>query len=201
MEPPQIADPYAPPQANLELSPEANLIRRQGKLIVVKRDVPLPERCVKCNRDATGIRLSPRLFHYQWWLTLSVIVLLLLFWPLALIVALVGRKSARVEFSLCGIHQRQRQVMTGVTLVFLSLSVLVPWIGFSTTLIDHNVTIVLGLVALLIGLVAASVRGQPLRITRFIDDRLHLRGTGLAFRESFDEFDEQGLPRIPSMSR
>ena len=95
----------------------------------------------------------------------------------------------------------KRQVMTGVTLVFLSLSVVVPWIGFSTTLIDHDVTIVLGLVAFLIGLVVAAVRGQPLRITRFIDDRLHLRGTGLAFRESFDEFDEQGLPRFPSMSR
>ncbi len=187
MESPQSADPYAPPQANLELSPDhANLIRRQGKLIVVKRDVPLPERCVKCNRDAQGIRLSPRLFHYHWWLTLAVVVLLLLFWPLALIVALVGRNSARVEFSLCSIHQRRRQVFAALALVFLSLSVVVPWIGFATPAIDHDVTIGLGMMAFLIGLVVAAVRGQPLRITQFKDDRLHLRGTGPEFRESFD---------------
>ena len=152
----------------------------------MNREVPLPERCVKCNGDAPEIRLSPKLFHYTWWLTLSVLVLLLLFWPLALVVALVGRKTVRVEFSICSIHQRRRQVLAAVALMFLSLSVVVPWIGFSTTAIDHNVTIGIGIVAFLIGLVVASVRGQPLRITQFRDDKLYLRGAGAAFRESFE---------------
>lgn len=180
-------DPYAPPQANLELSPDASrLIRRQGKLILVRRDVPLPERCVKCNGEGRGTRLTPRLFYYHWALSLAVAVLILLFWPLAFIVALVGRRSARVEFTLCGAHQRRRRIFAAAALLSLTLSVIVPWIGFTTPAIDHNVTIGFGIVAFFVGLVIAAVRGQPLRISQIQDDILHLRGTGAEFRETFE---------------
>jgi hypothetical protein len=188
MESQPAADPYAPPQADLELSADRErLIRRRGKLVLVPTEVPLPERCVKCNGPGDGSRLTPRLFYYHWGLMLVVVVLLLVLWPVALIVALLGRKSATVAFSLCEQHQRRRQVYAAAALSFLTSSVIVAWIGFTTPAIDHDVTIGLGIVAFLIGVLIAAARGQPLRIAQIKDDVLHLRGAGPDFCASFQE--------------
>jgi uncharacterized paraquat-inducible protein A len=188
------ADPYAPPQADLELSADRErLIRHWGKLVLVPRDVPLPERCVKCNRAGDGGRLTPRLFYYHWALMLAVVLLLIVIWPVALVVALLGRKSATVAFSLCRQHQRRRQIYALAALFFLASAIFVPWIGFNTAAIDHDVTIGLGVVALLVGLLIAALRGQPLRIARIEDDVLYLRGASPEFRGSFREAEDDGV--------
>lgn len=194
---PQPTDPYAPPQADLELSADsARLIRRLGKHIVVPRDVPLPQRCVKCNGEGDGIRITPRLYYYHWSVMLAVVVLLLLVWPLALVVALVGRRSARVDLSLCKRHQRRRRIMAGVAVAFLTLSLVAPWIGFMTPAIDHDLTIGAGIVAFVTGLVITAVRGQPLRIARIRDNTLHLSGTGEAFRAAFEDLQTGSDPGV-----
>ena len=100
-EPPVIQ--YATPMQYAE----ATVVWRDGIRLVVPRNGPLPMRCVKCNAEASA--------RYMWRKTLSwhnpALYVLILFPGVLIyaIVALIVRKTSKVQAGLCEMHGRRRR--------------------------------------------------------------------------------------------
>lgn len=113
MAPPRSApvsrvNPYAPPtpqgDALHQWGGSEQGLYRAGSLLVMNKRASLPDRCVKCNAPAGGFKLKRALYWHR-----QAVYLLVLLSPLIyIIVALVVRKSARVDVGLCDKHRRRR---------------------------------------------------------------------------------------------
>jgi hypothetical protein len=80
-------------------------IWRSGKFLVTSREGHLPERCVHCNTTTTLSRVKRRLYWHHPAIYLTIFVGLLIY----VILALVLRKNAQVEFSVCQAHVARRR--------------------------------------------------------------------------------------------
>jgi hypothetical protein len=117
-------------------------IWRDKSTLIMTRDASLPDRCVKCNAPANGLRLKRRLAWHS-----PVLYLLILFATLIhVILAAMLSKRATVYLGLCGEHfQRQRQqkavglllLAAGIITAIAAIAYDYPWfalLGFSTFL-------------------------------------------------------------------
>lgn len=93
--------PYATPLA----AGPSDLILREGSVLIVPREVSLPDLCVKCNAPAAGWRLRKTLSWHSPWVALLILVNLIVY----LVVALVLQKRAKVEMGLCPVHRAKRR--------------------------------------------------------------------------------------------
>jgi hypothetical protein len=102
-------NPYAPSQATLKSAPtvggDSSDVWRDGKWLVMNVDARLPHRCVKCNEAAEmPMRRQSLYWHHP------AIYLLLLFWiVIYVIVALIARRSVKLEVGLCEEHRVARR--------------------------------------------------------------------------------------------
>jgi hypothetical protein len=92
---------------------------RSGKLLVMRKNSALPDRCTKCNKPANGFRLKRSLSWHTPWLYL----LLIIAWVIYLIVALVASKKAKIEIGLCDEHRRIRNRDVIIAWLLFALSV------------------------------------------------------------------------------
>lgn len=101
-------NPYEAPAA--EIAKEEHHLKepggawRDGKLLVMRPEANLPDRCIRCNAPAGGFRFKRNLsWHPPGWY-------LLLFFNLIIyvIVALIVRKRAKVAVGLCARHRKKR---------------------------------------------------------------------------------------------
>jgi len=145
---------------------------------------------VMCNTPAPGARLRPRMYYYPWMLLPIVVILVIVFWPLAVLALLIGRRSARVEYSLCAAHRRRRRRLAAasVTLLFGSFTLLygswayAPWESFAGS-------VMLGALLMFVtAFLLAVLRGRLLYLVRLREDNMYLRGSGVTFREGFPAF-------------
>ncbi len=108
------ASPLTPPVQPTRRVPE---LHRKGKQLVVELGAVFPDRCLKCNAPAEGFK---KRFNVSWHhpaLYLLVLLGLLIY----VIVALVVRKTARLDIPLCPRHRalRRNLMLAGVGCVLL----------------------------------------------------------------------------------
>lgn len=177
-------NPYAPPQAEVESSPQG-VYWREGKDLVMRPGTVLPRRCVKCNASATQTRYKRKLtwHHPAWYLLVPVNILVYV------LVAIIVRKSAEVDPGLCPHHARQRArgVLGAWAVALGGIALIVFGLGSD----DGMIPVVLGLgmafVAILIGIFRVRIL-YPSRISR---DIVRLRGCGKPFLDSLPDSEQR----------
>ncbi len=195
-------NPYAPPAAELERSGQVGEVFRKGNLIGMHPEGQLPPRCVACNAQATEHRVTRVLYWspLAWrasavavifaLLGLSaagVIVAALAFWPAMLIAAVANfviRKKVSVDLAVCERHRRFQSALTwaaalGIALVVAGIYYLIR--------IDPTALLVAVAAMFAVGIVRSRTGALAVRVARLERDRLWLKGTGKAFRDSLPE--------------
>jgi len=142
--------------------------RDESKLMMDK-NAALPDRCVKCNEPAFGVRLKRKLsWHHP-----AIYLLLLVTFLIYLIVAMVLRKSANVEVGVCERHMKLRHRSILITWALIVLSFMLFFLAASR---DEGGIALFG-IALLIGAVIYGIITIRLVAPAKIDDRfVWLRG-------------------------
>jgi hypothetical protein len=100
-------NPYAAPVTDLSTprSPDEVGVWRDGDLLIMSKDGELPDRCLKCNAPAEGWRLRRNLSWHPQGYYLIILFNLIIY----VIVALIVRKTAKVQVPLCPEHRRRRR--------------------------------------------------------------------------------------------
>lgn len=106
---------YAPFHQN-GYAPASGGFWSDGKTLIMHKSAQLPDRCIKCNALTNGSHLKRNLtWHHP-----ALALLILIGLPVYLIVALILRKSAKVNLSLCQEHiQKHRTALIVSWLLFL----------------------------------------------------------------------------------
>ena len=112
-------NPYAPPAADVDSvrSESAHGFWREGDVLVMAsgQSVVLPDRCIHCNQPAGGFKLKRTVYWHNPALYLLIVISALIY----VIVALIVRKSVRLEVGLCQRHRSRRRL--GLALLFVGL--------------------------------------------------------------------------------
>jgi hypothetical protein len=110
-------DAYAPPRLPYG-GPFAEAgVWRDGNTLIMLKTARMPDSCIKCGVPANGSHLTRKLSWHHPALYLLIFAGLLIY----AIVALIVRKSARIDVSLCEDHIRKHRTAVGVGwLVFLA---------------------------------------------------------------------------------
>lgn len=107
----RFAAPTVDPVTHLELLAGETGYWQDGKLLVMTREVELPDRCIKCNLPADGYKLERKLSWHP-----GLVYALLAISPLIyIVIALIVRKRATIHVGLCEQHRkrRKRAIATG----------------------------------------------------------------------------------------
>lgn len=88
---------------------------RSGKTLVMARDAQLPDRCVHCNTTADLRRVKRRLYWHHPAVYVTLLVGLLVY----VILALVLRKTAQIEVSICRTHVARRRWRIALSWILL----------------------------------------------------------------------------------
>jgi hypothetical protein len=197
-------NPYAAPEVGItqgRLATEADEGRgvwRDGKTLVMVKIARLPSRCIKCNEPAT-YRLKRSLSWHNPLLYLMVVFPGLLFY---VIVALIVRKTAKIDVPLCEAHRAGRKKsilfawiisLAGMALWFAPASGNDErlWIGFFV-----------GIVLFLFGLIFGSLKSQTVTPTKIDDTHVWLNKVsplylaGLPKLPYSDEWEAEAKPKI-----
>ena len=116
-----VADGYVfPPPPTAGRYPSTVGVWRESNKLVMGKDATLPDRCVKCDAPANGIRLRRRLSWHHPALYLLIFVTLLLY----IIVALIVRQTANIEIGLCEEHLAKRRRNIAITWFLIVIGLL-----------------------------------------------------------------------------
>jgi hypothetical protein len=165
------------------------------------REGVLPDRCVACNQPA-GHRLRRRFYvsPLLWRLgafaapfvalvigiATQTEVLIMAFWPIAIVLALAHllvRRSLRLEYGICARHRRQRHLLIALSILCM-LGVPAGIFGFRSI----GPALLLGsLLGLLVLMIVQSTRA--LRLRSLTAQHAWLSGTGEPFRSRLPELN------------
>ena len=179
-------NPYAPSTATMKTrAPTGGAtadVWSDGKWLVMEVDARLPARCVRCNAPAeTSMRQQTLYWHHP------AIYLLLLFWVVIyVVVALIVRKSLKVEVGLCEEHRRARR--NSLTIGFVGLIGSIPAAIALTKLGYPGAGALLGIFGFLGFLIYVLVKARILRVKKIDDDEARLGGCGEAFLASLPRY-------------
>ncbi len=152
---------------------------REGDLVVLdKLQHSLPDRCVRCNAPANGIRVQKTFYWHAGWIYVLLVVSILVY----AILALILRKSVTTRVPLCELHKKRRTVgfLVGVFGSLGALGVLIAAAAYS----NHFETVIVPCLVLLVAApVTSAILARTLR-PAFIDDRIARFKAGRAFVES-----------------
>jgi hypothetical protein len=110
-------NPYAAPETDAKdpyfaHGPAKGGIWRDGLILVMEKEARLPDRCVKCDEPSAKKRLRRNLsWHHPALYALAISPLIYI------LVALLVRKTARIEVGLCDEHRRGRWQAIAITWV------------------------------------------------------------------------------------
>lgn len=171
-------NPYAAPKVEVKPIGEGDQeIWSDGRSLFLTKGAVLPDRCVKCNGETGGYKLKRNLSWHHPLIYLVILFNLIIY----VIVALIVRKTARVDVGLCRAHRARRRT-----------AIAVGWLGglggiaimISAAFVDPSFSalVVLAGVAVLLACVIYGVTvAQVVRPTK-IDDRIvTLGGCGREF--------------------
>jgi hypothetical protein len=155
-------------------------IWREGGRLVMLRNGPFPERCVRCNEPAVG-RGVKRTYY---WHHPAIYLTLFIFPVVYLLVALIARKDSKVHVPLCAQH-RKRRLIGILTCVGIFIGGFALCMGAMFALKGGvALTVGLGSVAVMLGSVIAGAIISPiLRPFRMDDIYAFFKGAGSPFLE------------------
>ncbi|TNF98857.1 MAG: hypothetical protein EP297_07050 [Gammaproteobacteria bacterium] len=182
-------NPYAAPESNVvNLSGDTG-IWQQKKLLIIDKDTELPDRCIKCNQPAHGYRKRKRLDYYHPIALIAIILLIFIFWPVALILALIFRRSVTIEYGLCIKHRRRLLTLALSALGLLILSIIgaIASVRVGT---QAEILLPVSITAFLLALIPAMLHAYFLRSGKIDTSFIRIKGTGKAFRQSFPYFEK-----------
>jgi hypothetical protein len=160
-------NPYAPPKsAELEEGrryDHANVAWRDGKLLMVRKDAVLPDRCLKCNEPAEGYQFKRAL---SWAHPLYAVLILS---PIIYVVVyLIVRRQGKVTVGVCPLHRkkRTRAILVGWLIALAGIGSF-----FVAAVVPNNLvgaSVVIGFVLILAGLIGGAF-GSRILIPQRID--------------------------------
>ena len=153
---------------------------REGNVLIVRKNVVLPPRCVKCGAPAEGPLMKRTFYWHEPILYILILAGILIY----AIVALMVRKSGVVHVGLCAAHRRRRVILIGT-----SLALIFGGLGFAVLagMSDMSELIPIGILMFIAGLIPALM-SQFLRPQKIDDHFLWLKGCSPAFLD--------GLPAL-----
>jgi hypothetical protein len=154
---------------------------RDGDTLVLLKTARLPDRCIKCGLPTNGPHLKKKLAWHHPALVLLVLAGVLIY----LIVALIVRKTAVVEISLCEDHIRKHRIaVIGTWLTFL-LGIVFMVLAISAESLG---TAGFGMLLLFASAIGASTWAKVVQVKKIDDYYIWLR-----------RVDESFLALLPSV--
>lgn len=156
---------------------------RDGRTLIMHKTARLPDCCIKCGVQANGCHLRKKLSWHHPALALLILVGILVY----VIVALVVRKSATVEISLCEDHLRKHRIAVIVSwLIFLA--------GFAFIVLaiaaESGGSALFGVLLIFASAISAATWAKVVTVKKIDDYFVWLRG-----------IDESFLTMLPSANK
>lgn len=177
---PEPLNPFAPPKASLDPQ-SAESLWRDGRVLVMRPDSPLPTRCVKCNAPALLPLKRRKLYWHPGWVYLLVLLNPLIY----LIAALIVRKHATLSPGLCDVHRKRHWL--GIA-VGWGGSLLALFLMFLGATYEYCSVAVIGMILFLGAVVAGILVARVLQPERIDKDFIRLKGCGQAFLDTLPQF-------------
>jgi hypothetical protein len=155
---------------------------RDGKTLIMLKTARLPDYCIRCGVAANGSHLTRRLSWHHPALYLLIFAGLLIY----AIVALIVRKSAKIDISLCQDHVRKHR-----TAVIAGWLVFLAGIAFIVLAVakESGGSALFGVLLVFASAISAATWAKVVTVKKIDDYYVWLKGIG----ESF-------LARLPSVS-
>jgi len=164
--------------------PPSGGVWRDNSTLVMVKEAPLPDRCVKCNAPANGVRLRRRLAWHSPVLYLLIFVALLIY----AILAAVLSKRATIYIGLCAEHFQRRRKKIAVGWILLAGGLISIIVGFAY---EYPIIGLLGFAVFLFALIWLIVISRVVTPKK-IDDRLvWLNGINSAYLSQFPPWQGQ----------
>ena len=144
--------------------PPSGGVWRDNSTLVMVKEAPLPDRCVKCNAPANGVRLRRRLAWHSPVLYLLIFVAVLIY----AILAAVLSKRATIYIGLCAEHFQGRRKKIAVGWILLAGGLISIIVGFAY---EYPIIGLLGFAVFLFALVWLITVSRVVTPKK-IDDRL-----------------------------
>jgi hypothetical protein len=154
---------------------EGGNVTVSGKKILGTSPMTLPDRCVKCGKDASrGRRVEQTLYGYSPWIVLTIFIGLLIF----IIIYYATRQPLLLGYATCPDCTRSREVKRRVSWGAWALFavLLVAAVGFLSSVLG-----ILSAVAFVGAITASILAGPPLRVIGVSGNVFTVKGAGQEF--------------------
>jgi len=149
------------------------------------KEAPLPDRCVKCNAPANGVRLRRSLSWHHPVLYVLIFVGVLIY----VILAAVLSKRAMIYVGLCAEHFQRRRKRIAIGWILLASGLLFAPVAFAN---DYPLMGVLGLTVFLFGLIWLIV------VSRVVTPKIQSRCSQGTDSEGVDDSSPEARGRVYS---
>lgn len=181
-------NPYAPSAASLKMQREptsaSDGVWRDGKYLMMEIDAALPHRCVKCNGPAQ----DPTKRRTYYWHSPGLYVLIFIGLVIYAIVAMIVRKSVKVEPALCAEHKRQRRNKILFAWGGVLGSFVVPFVLGAVLPPDNGWIVLVGILMFFGSVIYGFAAPRILWPKRIDENEARLGGCGEEFLDSLPEY-------------
>ncbi len=168
----------------LPLPPAIGGIWRDKSTLVMTKDASLPDRCVKCNAPANGVRLKRMLAWHSPVLYLVIFFAVLIY----VILAAILSKRATVYIGLCNQHFQRRRKQKVIGWLLLAIGVVVPILAIAY---DYPVLGLLGFAVFLFAVIWLVVVSRVVVVKKIDDQLVWLNGINSNYLAQFPAWQNQ----------
>ena len=168
----------------LPLPPAIGGIWRDKSTLVMTKDASLPDRCVKCNAPANGVRLKRMLAWHSPVLYLVIFFAVLIY----VILAAILSKRATVYIGLCNQHFQRRRKQKVIGWLLLAIGVVVPILAIAY---DYPMLGLLGFAVFLFAVIWLVVVSRVVVVKKIDDQLVWLNGINSNYLAQFPAWQNQ----------
>ncbi|MBD0326378.1 MAG: hypothetical protein ICV68_08100 [Pyrinomonadaceae bacterium] len=142
---------------------------RNDSTLVMSKEAALPDRCVKCNRPANGLRLKRKLYWHNPVYYIFIFGGVLLYF----IIAMFVRWQATVDVPLCETHLARRRYLLIAGWLFFLLGI----VGFIIAIASNELIFApVGMIAIFVGFVLLIASARTVLPVKMDDRFVWLKG-------------------------
>jgi len=168
----------------LPLPPAIGGIWRDKSTLVMTKDASLPDRCVKCNAPANGVRLKRMLAWHSPVLYLVIFFAVLIY----VILSAILSKRATVYIGLCNQHFQRRRKQKVIGWLLLAIGVVVPILAIAY---DYPILGLLGFAVFLFAVIWLVVVSRVVVVKKIDDQLVWLNGINSNYLAQFPAWQNQ----------
>ena len=159
-------------------------IWRDKSTLVMTKDASLPDRCVKCNAPANGVRLKRMLAWHSPVLYLVIFFAVLIY----VILAAILSKRATVYIGLCNQHFQRRRKQKVIGWLLLTLGIVVPILAIAY---DYPMLGLFGFAVFLFAVIWLVVVSRVVVVKKIDDQLVWLNGINSDYLAQFPAWQNQ----------